>query len=108
MSTARWSSRQALEYAWLDDGEAVLGSDFDHERELILRDGHHGYLAMPKSVQFPDEPESGMQYGRFTRNGDRHPFLFLLAYFWSAPIVTDTLFEQPAQTPPKDLLVWTF
>lgn len=101
--------KQALECAWLDHGEEVLGSEFDREREIILRGDHHGYLSTPNKVQFPDEPpQSGLQYRRLVRNSDGHPFLFLVASFLGAPIATDTLFERPEQTPPEEVLVWTF
>jgi len=32
----------------------------------------------------------------------------MLAEFWSAPVITDTLFAEPAQTPPSELLLFAF
>lgn len=100
--------KQSLECAWLDHGEEVLGPEFDRERELILHGGHHGYLCTPTSVQFADQSRSGLDYGRFVRDSDGHPFLFLVAYILGVPIATDTLAERPEQTPPEGSLVLTF
>jgi hypothetical protein len=102
--------KQALEFAWLDHGkEWVLGSDFDHERDLILHGGRRGYIAVPRKIEFGEaELRSGMHYGTVTRNEDGHPLMFLVARFWNVPFITDTLFAEPTRPLPADFAVWTF
>jgi hypothetical protein len=101
--------KQLLEYAWLDIGERVLTAEFDHEREIVLDGGHHGYIATVKQVNFDhDEPTHGMQYASRIRNSDSHPFVSLVARFWDVPLATDTLFAAPTLEPPANVLVWEF
>jgi hypothetical protein len=86
--------KMAVECAWLDLGEErLLSEEFDRERDIVMRGGHHGYLLLPKEG-VPDE-EVSLSYQQFTRNEDKHPLLFVLARFWGVQLVTDTLFPMP-------------
>jgi hypothetical protein len=101
--------KQAIEFLWLDAGERALEPTFDRERSIVLEGGHHGYLWTIRHVSFRDAPlRYGMEYAERLRTSDGEPLLFLVAWFWGVPLVTDTLFATPPQDPPGDILVWTF
>jgi len=101
--------KQALEFAWLDHGEErVLSDEFDHARQIVVRGGHHGYVAVPRKTEFGDDISSGMEYATLKRNEDEHPLLFMVARFWGVPLITDSLFPEPTQSMPDDFLVCTF
>lgn len=96
----RCLAKMALEYAWVDFGEASLESDYDHVRDLILGSRYSGYFTMPPRVT-PDD-QLRFQYAPFTRDADGAPLLGIAATFWGVMIVTDTCFE----TPPREIPDW--
>lgn len=49
-----------------------------------------------------------MEYVERLRTSDGHPLVFFVAWFWGVPLVGDTLFPEPTQEMPDDILVWTF
>ncbi len=88
--------KQALEFAWIDLGERVLGSGFDHLRTIILEGGHHGYLSMFDLVAFSaDGLRSGIDYAELHRDGVIEPGLYFVAWLLGWPIITDTLHSEP-------------
>ncbi len=99
----------AVECAWLDLGEArLLSTEFDHERDVVMRGEHHGYLIVPKQGD-PDDRRVWMQYIPARRKADGHPYLGIIAHFYGFKLVTDTLKPQPANTPADDeAVVYSF
>jgi hypothetical protein len=101
--------KHVLEFVWLDSGERALSEAFDRERVVILEGGHRGYILRLRTVSFLHEKlQHGMEYAEHTRTADGHPVLLLAAALWGVPLVTDTLFPEPTQQLPDNVLVWTF
>jgi hypothetical protein len=101
--------KQVLEFLWLDYGERALSDRFNRERSIVLQGDHRGYLLTLRNVSFLEgELTHGMEYAERLRTSDGHPLLLLAAAYWGVPLVTDTLFPEPTQELPDDVLVWTF
>lgn len=99
--------KQALELAWIDFGELALGPDFDREREIVLRGGHHGYIVIPKEVD-PNAFGTEINYSSLKRASDGKPFVFVVAFLLGVPYVTDSLNAQPVNELPEDFNLLTF
>jgi hypothetical protein len=99
----------AVECAWLDLGEeGVTGPEFDRERKLVMRGGHHGYLIVPKQGD-PEDHRVWMKYVPARHQPDGQAYLGIIAHFYGFKLVTDTLKRQPANAPPEaEAIVYWF
>ena len=85
----------AVELAWLDHGEQkLLGSEFDHERDIVLHGGHSGYVGMVTKGN-PEDLSVRCAYQIAQRRSDGHPFLGIASSFWDVALFTDTLHATP-------------
>lgn len=105
--TSRYSSKlsrallkSALECAWLDHGEAMLESRFDHIREVVLGAHRDGYLAMETQVGNPNSTTITLYYYLLGEGGQsRMP---TVASIYGVTLATDSRLPRPPITPPKD------
>jgi hypothetical protein len=97
----------ALEYVWVDFGEArALAAEFDYVRNRVLRGGYAGYLAFPQKSN-PCETLH-FQYALDTRSTDGRLVVGLLARFWGFPLFTDSLSTGPVRDVPAEIIVHPF
>lgn len=103
--TPRYSSKlsrallkSALECAWLDHGEAMLESCFDHIREAVLGAHRDGYLAMETQVSNPNSTTIKLYYDLIGQQL-RMP---VVATIYGVTLATDSRLPRPPITPPKD------
>jgi hypothetical protein len=99
--------KQALELVWLDHSERALSSDFDRERELVLRGGHHGYLVVPKQIDL-NAVGTEVDYVTTTRASDGAPLVFVSGRYLGIPVATDTLFPGPVNDVTEEFNVFVF
>lgn len=90
--------KSALECAWLDHGEAVLGHEFDHVREAILGTPRDGFVVVPRRGE-PDDDVS-LTYHLVPEAGRTR--LAVVASIFGMALATDSGLDLPIDPLPED------
>jgi hypothetical protein len=84
--------KMALELAWLDHGDVMFESRFDHVRDLVLGAPYGGFVAMGKRGE-PDHAEVSLTYD-LVPDGDEWR-IWVVAEFFGVTLATDSRLAAP-------------
>lgn len=83
----------AFDCAWLDHGEMMLSSEFDHVREAVLGSPRDGYLAILRKAD-PDDVGLELMYTVLPTDDGRR-LLAVAAKFYGVLVSTDSFNPEP-------------
>lgn len=84
--------KTALELAWLDGGDAFLGSEFDHVRAAVLGEPRSGFLAVGRKGD-PNHYSATMTYNPVKEEqGTR---VAVVAQYFGIALATDSILASP-------------
>jgi hypothetical protein len=99
--------KACLGSAWLDHGEKMLESRYDHVREAVLGTPRDGYLMIPRKAD-PHHVGLQLKYWIFKTEEEKE-FLGLVAQFYGITLATDSLQPRfPVDVPEEDALMVEF